>query len=75
MDLVQAKAECERWFAYLRRQEEKTDAMQQLAADRRSGKCDEAEGKRRLRQIDSEGVKVYDGARLYDAVKVLLRHC
>lgn len=74
MKLDEAKAECERWFANLDRQREKTKAMQQLATDRREGRCDEEEGRRRLRQLDSPGVTVYDGAKLERAVKVLLKH-
>jgi len=73
MNLVEAKAECERWLAYLKRQEEKAVAIQQIAADRRSGKCDAGEAQRRLRTIDNCSVTVYDGARLADAVRVLLK--
>lgn len=72
MNLVEARAECERWLAYLERQKEKTIAMQKIAADRRSGKCDTAEGQRRLRALDSS-VAVYDGARLADAVRLMLK--
>lgn len=73
MNREQAIAECNRWLAYLDSQKERADAMQRLAADRRNGKCDEAEGRRRLRQIDSGGLRVYDGARLADAVRVLIK--
>lgn len=72
MKLAEAKAECQRWLDYLDRQKEKTIAMQQIAADRRSGKCNETEAYARLRRLDS-GVTVYDGARLAEAVKFLLR--
>jgi len=74
MKLAEAKAECERWFAHLDRQREKTKAIQQLAADRREGRCDKEEGQRRLRRIDGAGITVYDGARLEQAVKVLLKN-
>jgi len=73
MTLVEAKAECERWLAHLKRQEEKSIAIQKIAADRRSGKYDAAEAHRRLRAIDNCSVTVYDGARLADAVRVLLK--
>lgn len=72
MKLEEAKAECERWFAYLKRQEEKSLAIQKIAAARRSGEMDEAEGRRRVRMIDS-GVTVYDGANLEKAVRVLIK--
>lgn len=71
MNLSQARAECERWLAHLVRQEEKSIAIQKLAAERRSGRCDEAEARRRMRVIDS-GPTVYDGAKLADAVRYLL---
>jgi hypothetical protein len=74
MKISEAKAECERWFAHLDRQREKTKAMQQLAADRRNGLCDTIECRRRLRALDGPGVTVYDGAKLERAVKVLLKN-
>ncbi|MEO0568290.1 MAG: hypothetical protein AAF066_11200 [Pseudomonadota bacterium] len=74
MSLDEAKTECRRWFAYLERQEQKTRDLQKLAADRRAGKCDDVEMKRRRAAIDEPGVTVYDGANLYDAVKTLLKH-
>lgn len=71
MTLREAKTECERWLAYLDRQKVKSLALQQIAADRRSGTCSQEEGQRRIRAIDS-GVTVYDGARLSEAVRFLL---
>lgn len=73
MKLDEAKAECERWFAYLQRQRDKAIAMQKIAAARRLGEIDEAEGRRRVRALDN-GVTVYDGASLEKAVRVLLKH-
>lgn len=72
MKLDEAKAECERWFAYLKRQEEKCVAMQKIASERRQGLLDEAEGRRRQRSLDN-GLTVYDGANLAKAVRVLLK--
>ena len=72
MTLTEARAECERWLTYLKGQEERSIALQRLAAERRHGNCDAAEAQRRLRTIDSN-VTVYDGARLADAVRVLLK--
>src|SRR5690242_8141469 len=72
MNREQAIAECNRWLAYLDRQKEKSDAMQRIAADRRQDKCTADEARRRVRALD-EGVKVYDGARLADAVRVLIK--
>lgn len=73
MTLTEAKAECERWFAYLKRQEEKSLALQKLAAARRTGEIDEQEGHRRLRAIQGSPT-VYDGANLERAVRVLLKN-
>lgn len=75
MTIDQAKAECQRWFAYLDRQREKSIAVQKIAAERRAGTIDEAEGKRRLRALDNCSVTVFDGAELEKAVRVLLKHC
>jgi hypothetical protein len=74
MTLVQAKEECERWFAYIKRQETKSIEMQKIAAARRSGEIDENEGRRRVRALDNCSVTVFDGARLEQAVRVLLKH-
>jgi hypothetical protein len=74
MKLEEAKAECERWFAYMKRQEDKSIAIQKIAADRRAGRCTEDEGRRRLRSIDNCSVTVYDGANLREAVRCLLAH-
>jgi hypothetical protein len=72
MTLAQAKDECERWLAYLHRQEIRSIAIQSLAADRRAGRCDGTEAKRRLAYID-KSVTVYDGAKLATAVRVLIK--
>lgn len=74
MTIAEAKAECERWFAYLKRQEDRSVAIQKIAADRRAGLIDQAEGQRRLRNIDGCSVTVYDGANLQKAVNVLLKN-
>lgn len=71
MILSEAIGECERWLAYLKKQEERSIALQKLATERRAGTCDEAEAKRRVSAID-RSVTVYDGARLADAVRLLL---
>jgi hypothetical protein len=73
MELHEAKAECQRWFDYLQRQDDKSKAIQALASERRKGTIDELEARRRLKQIDS-GVTVYDGANLEKAVRVLLKN-
>ena len=74
MTLTKAKAECERWFAYLKRQEEKAVAFQKIAAAVRSGEIDQTEARRQQRRIDGCGITVYDGANLEKAVRVLLKH-
>ena len=72
--LPQAKEECQRWFDYLKSQEDQSIALQRLAADRRAGRCDAAEGQRRRIEIQGHGVTVYDGANLADAVRILLKN-
>lgn len=75
MKLDEAKAECERWFAYLKRQEDKSRELQKLAVARRKGEMDEQEARRRMRQLDDAcTVRVYDGANLEKAVRALLKH-
>jgi predicted Fe-Mo cluster-binding NifX family protein len=72
--LAEAKDECARWFAYLDRQREKSLAVQKIASQVRSGEITSDEGRRKLRTLDGAGVTVYDGARLEQAVKLLLRN-
>jgi hypothetical protein len=74
MTLTEAKAECERWFAYLQAQKDKSVALGRLASERRRGLVDEQEGRRRLNEIQGTGITVYDGGNLQDAVKALLKH-
>jgi len=62
---------CEGWFAYLERQKQRSVEVQRLAAMARNGQQDEAQ--RRLRQMDSCAVTVYDGARLEPAVRFLVK--
>lgn len=74
MTLAEARAECERWFAYLKRQQDKAIAMQKIATARRNGEIDLEEGRRRVRALDNCSVTVFDGANLEKAVRVLLKH-
>lgn len=72
MTLTEARQECRRYLDYLKLDEAKSIAIQKLAADRRSGKCDDREKDRRMREIMGPSPTVYDGANLAEAVKVLL---
>lgn len=74
MKLADAKAECERWLAHCDRQRERSVALQKLAAERRAGTVSDHQVRGRLSQIEGQGVRVYDGANLEQAVKVLLKH-
>lgn len=74
MKLDEARAECARWFAYLDRQREKSLAVQRIAAQVRSHEITSDEGQRMLRRLDNASVTVYDGARLEQAVRTLLKH-
>lgn len=74
MTPAEAKSECQRWLDYLDRQAEKSTAIQKIASDVRRQEIDSAEGKRRLRAIDDRcSVTVYDGAKLAEAVALLIR--
>lgn len=74
MNLADARTECQRWLDHLERQKERSVAIQKIAAERRTGKIDHAEGQRRLRAIDNCSVTVFDGARLAEAVTFLLKY-
>lgn len=69
----EAKAEGQGWLDHLKRQEEKSVTIQKIAGSVRRGEIDSAEGKRRLRAIDNCSVTVYDGARLAEAVALLIK--
>ena len=68
----EAKAECLRYLAHLDREQAKSVALQRLATERRRGTCDEREMRRRLAEIQGPGIRVYDGAQLADAIRVLI---
>jgi hypothetical protein len=72
MNITEAKQECERWLAYLERQKQKTVELGKIASDRRNGRCTEHQARARVSALDS-GVTVYDGAKLADAVRLLLK--
>ena len=76
MTLDEAKKECHRWFDYHKQQDDECKKLQELAADRRAGRCSEEEG--RVRRLKIQGYRnsptVYDGANLAEAVLVLLKH-
>lgn len=74
MTLDQAKEECARWFAYIERQQTKATEMAKIAAAVRHGEIDQDESRRRVRALDNCSVTVFDGARLEQAVRVLLKH-
>lgn len=74
MKLEEAKAECKRWLEHCDRQREKSIALQKLAAERRAGTVSDHQVRGRLSQIEGQGVRVYDGANLEQAVKCLLKH-
>lgn len=72
MELVNindAIQECKNWINYIDRQKEKTTKLQRAASLARSGKVQEAKSMKN--EIDSQPI-VYDGARLYPAIKLIL---
>jgi hypothetical protein len=48
MNLADATYECLRWLDHLKRQEEKSLRLQELARERRAGTCSDEESRRRL---------------------------
>jgi len=72
--LAEAKTECERWFSYIKREEDRSIAMQKIAAARRAGTMDLDEARRQQRALENRSVTVFDGARLEQAVRTLLKH-
>jgi hypothetical protein len=74
VNLTEAKAECQRWLDYLEAQKEKATEMGKLAAQRRRGTMTLGEAKVLMQSIDDRmSVRVYDGAKLAEAVKLLIR--
>lgn len=75
MKVEDAKAECQRWLDYLDREKERSAAIQKIAGAVRRKEIDSAEGQKQLRAIDNNrrGVTVYDGAKLAEAVALLIR--
>jgi hypothetical protein len=74
MNLEDATDECLRWLDYLKREEEKSILLQELASERRAGTCSDVDMRRRVAAIDGPGVTVYDGGNLAEAVRTLLAH-
>lgn len=72
MDREEAIRECERWFAHLEKQKEKSIRLQELAAHARKGKAEQLEAQAEVRKMDRQP-RVYDGSRLADAVRVLIK--
>lgn len=70
MNVKEAVAICEEWFAYIERQKQRSIELQKLATMARNGQQEEAQ--KRMRQLD-RSVTVYDGARLEPAVRFLVQ--
>ena len=69
--LADAIQTCRDWFAHLERQRAKTLRLQQLAILARKGPEEAKQAQKELRQIDRQP-RVYDGARLEPAVRLLI---
>lgn len=74
MKLDDAIKECERWFAYNERVKQKSIDVQKIASDVRNKVITSDEARRKLRNLDNCSVTVFDGAKLEEAVKLLLKH-
>lgn len=72
MDISEAKAEGARWLAHLENEKEKAAKLAALAGKRRRGEMDRETARREVEAIQGRGVRVYDGARLAEAVRVLI---
>lgn len=73
MKLDEALEICGDWFAYIERQKQRAVEMQKLASLARTGPEGEKEAQRRMRQMDTQSVTVYDGGRLEPAVRFLVK--
>jgi len=73
MDLQEAKEECERWLAHLDAQKERVHSLQRVAAMRRRGEMGLSEAREKIEEFDIRAPTVYDGSRLADAIRVMLR--
>lgn len=73
MKIDVAITECQRWLDYCQAQKDKSLAMQRLATARRNGEIDQAEANRRVKMLDDQ-TRVFDGAKLEQAIIVLLKH-
>jgi hypothetical protein len=73
MTMEEARIECQRYLDYLAREEEKSLALQRLAADRRMGRCGDKEKDRRIAEIMGVSPVVYDGGNLADAIRIMLK--
>jgi len=71
MRIDDAVAEGERWLAHLEQEAANSRRLAELAAARRAGTLSDSELRRELGRTRIE-VKVYDGARLADAVRSLI---
>ena len=69
MTLDEAVHEAQKWLNYLEAQKAHAARMQEIA---KLAKTDPKEAKRQLRQID-ETPRLYDGAKLADGLRVLVR--
>lgn len=72
MKLDEARAECERWLAYLDRQKARAEELAKIAAARRRGEMELHEARIAMCELDTRAPVVYDGANLEKAVRRLL---
>ena len=73
MKTAEAIEICERWFAHLERQKARSVQLQKLASLARQGPEQAKEARRRLRQLDTSSVTVFDGGYLRPAVQHLVK--
>ena len=73
MNKNEAIEECNRYLARNEEQRARSVRLQELASMARNGKPEEA--KRALRELDADrmNLTVYDGAKLEEAIKTLLK--
>lgn len=58
---------------YCAEQERRSIAIQKLASQRRAGTIDAEEARRELTKIQGRSPTVYDGSRLLEAVKLMVK--
>ena len=72
MTVAEAVEECQLWWAHLAKAKARAEEIQRLAALAKTGEKGQKTAQERLRQIDSEGLTVFDASKLEKATRFLV---